>query len=67
MKVYFHAVMVARIISTCAIDFFSICNFLKDLFLYLLYEICFGKKKFLQFYFFGDEGNTICHTVTNSV
>ena len=48
--------------------FFSICNFLKDLFLYLLYEICFGKKKkFLQFYFFGDEGNSICHTVTNSV
>ena len=26
-----------------------------------------GKKKFLQFYFFGDEGNSICHTVTNSV
>ena len=26
-----------------------------------------GKKKFLQFYFFGDEGNSICHAVTNSV
>ena len=44
MKKYFHAVMFARIIWTCVIDFFWICNFLKDLFLYLLCEICFGKK-----------------------
>ena len=65
MKVYFHAVMFARIISTCVIDiFFWICNFLKDLFLYLLCEICFGKK---NSYNFGDEGNSICHAVTNSV
>ena len=29
--------------------YFWICNFLKDLFLYLLYEICFGKKNSYNF------------------
>ena len=67
MKAYFHAVMFARIMLTCVIDFFCEFVIFWKISFYTYYEKFVLGKKLLQFYFFGNEGNIISHAVTNSV
>lgn len=49
LQIYFHDIMFARIVSAYVIDFCKNCYYLKDLFIYLLCEICFRKKNVLIF------------------
>ena len=50
-KYFFMPLCLQGLYQLVLLIFFWICNFLKDLFLYLLCEICFGKKNSYNFIF----------------